>query len=88
MLHYKQQRTQKSDIINLIQFYRQVKMTQNSKEAFMLSENFLRESTVCCLPSRMSFLELLARSYVRDEKVQTAMYRVIGFYEYLMPHVN
>lgn len=37
MLYYKQQRTQKSDTINLIQFYKMIKMAQNSKEAFALS---------------------------------------------------
>jgi len=36
----------------------------------------------------MSFLDLIARSLVKDEKVQTSIYRILGFYEYLMPHVN
>ncbi len=31
MLYYKQQRTQKSDTINLIQFYKTMKLIQNSK---------------------------------------------------------
>ncbi len=66
MLHYKQQRTQKSDVINLIQFYKLIKLSQNSKEVFALSENFLRESTVCCLPSRMYFLDLLGKSLMKD----------------------
>jgi len=36
----------------------------------------------------MYFLDLLAKTYIKDEKMQTAIYRVIGFYEYLMPHVT
>ncbi len=36
----------------------------------------------------MYFLDLLGKSLMKDEKVQTAIYRIIGFYEYLMPHVN
>ena len=36
----------------------------------------------------MYFLDMIARSLVSDEKVQTSIYRVMGFYEYLMPHVN
>jgi len=36
----------------------------------------------------MCFLDLLAKSLAKDQQVQHSLYRVIGFYEYLMPHVN
>lgn len=80
MLHYKQQRTQKSDLINLIQFYKMMKLIKNPKEAFTMADNFLRESTVCCLPSRMNFLDLIAKQLIKDISVQAAIYRVMGFY--------
>lgn len=66
MLYYKQQRTQKSDTINLIEFYKVMKLTQNSKEAFVVAQNFLRQSMISCLPSRMYFLDLIAKSLVKD----------------------
>jgi hypothetical protein len=37
MLYYKQQRTQKSDTINLIEFYKTVKQVKTAKEAFAIA---------------------------------------------------
>ena len=68
--------------------YKMVKIVHSSKQAFTIADTFLRESTICCLPSRMNFLDLLAKTQVDDKQIQAAIYRVMGFYQYFMPHVT
>jgi midasin (ATPase involved in ribosome maturation) len=90
MMELKMRRTEKSDMIEFIDLYKSIKEIRNERELFALCEKFLRESKLSCLNNRIKLLLFLQKEGVipNDAAYTHALYRVLGFFEYLMPDIK
>lgn len=55
----KVRRTEKSDMIEFLALFKNIKLIQNEKELFSLCEQYLRESKISCIRNRIQLLLFL-----------------------------
>jgi midasin (ATPase involved in ribosome maturation) len=90
MMDLKIRRTEKSDMVEFVDLFKNVRDIRNEHELFALCERFLRESKLSCLPSRIRLLLFLEERglIAAGPAYGHVLHRVIGFFEYLLPEVR